>query len=178
MKDYTFQSERLGFRPWLETDLKELHIMNQDEEVMRFFPGIPTRENSRQFIQRQQAQLKAKGYCYFAVDLMSSGEFAGWIGISDQDFEADFTPCVDIGWRLKRSLWKQGLATEGAKASLDLAFQTIGLTQILSMAPEVNLPSIAVMKKIGMQQIGTFDHPKLLNNDYLRKCALYQISKN
>ena len=77
------------------------------------------------------------------------------IGLSEQSYEAPFTPCVDIGWRLKPTFWHMGLATEGAKRCLKYGFQDIQLSKIFSVAPVINTPSIHVMKKIGMYYLGS-----------------------
>ena len=174
MQDYIFTSERLGFRNWQTADLIGMAEINSDKEVMEFFPALLTKEQSWGFIQRMQQLYKEKGYCYFAVDELASNEFIGFIGLSDQSFEADFTPCVDIGWRLSRSEWNKGYATEGARACLDFAFNRLGLEKIVAIAPAVNSRSEQVMKKLGMQKEKTFIHPSLTHNSRLQPCVLYQ----
>ena len=115
-----------------------------------------------------------KGFCYFAVDLLETREFIGFIGLSTQEFESPFTPCVDIGWRLDPTFWGKGLATEGAVRCLEYGFTDIGLSQIRSIAPIQNKASIAVMNKSGMELIGTFSHPKLKNYPEMETCVCYQ----
>ena len=91
--------------------------------------------------------------------------------------EADFTPCVEIGWRLSKQFWGQGLATEGAGACLDFAFDKLGLNVIYSFTPLNNRPSERVMQKIGMQRQGTFSHPKIESGHPLREAHLYKIER-
>ena len=119
---------------------------------------------------------KNKGYCYYAVEILGTKDLIGFIGIAYQDYEADFTPCIDIGWRLTTSVWGKGYATEGAKACLDHAFQQLAVDKIYAVAPITNIPSIHVMQKIGMQPVKTFHHPRLTNFPPLRQCVLYQIN--
>ena len=152
-----------------------MQAISGNKEVMAFFPRIATPEETEGFIQRMLRQFAENGFCYFAVDLLESSEFIGFIGLMAQDYEADFTPCVDIGWRLKPSAWNKGYATEGAKACLTYAFDELNLQTIYSTAPVVNVKSEAVMKKIGMQKAGTFNHPRLLDNERLRECNVYVI---
>ncbi len=178
MHSYIFQSHRLGFRNWTPNDLEPLTEMNNDDEVMEFFPFKPSRDDTKEFILRMQKQLIKNGFCYFAVDILTSKEFIGFIGLSEQTYLKDKPVFVDIGWRLKKSTWNQGYATEGAKACLDYGFYTIGLKTIYSVAPEINLKSVSVMKKIGMQKVRTFDHPKLTDSPDLISCDLYQIEKD
>ena len=92
--------------------------INSNPKVMEYFPAIPTQKQTDQFIDRMKAQFKEFGFCYFAVDKLKNNEFIGFIGIAKQTFESDFTPCIDIGWRLAKTEWGKGFATEGAKNCL------------------------------------------------------------
>lgn len=172
---YLFTSERLGFRNWQTEDLDKMAAINADPEVMEYFPSTANLEETASFIARMQTQFDNKRYCYFAVDELASGNFIGFIGLNEQSFEADFTPCVDIGWRLDKRFWNKGLATEGAKRCLAYAFNDLKLDSIKSMAPLVNHKSEQVMIKIGMTKIGEFIHPRLLDDRRLRDCVLYDI---
>ena len=177
MKKYLFKSERLGFRNWVSGDLDALAAINADKEVMEFFPTTRNIQETWVFIERMQKQFGEKGFCYFAVDILDTGFLIGFIGLSEQNYEADFTPCIDIGWRLAKSAWNKGYATEGAKKCLEFAFENLQLDTLYSIAPIVNTKSELVMKKIGMHEVKTFDHPQLLDNERLRKCKLYIIEK-
>ena len=174
-KKYLFTSARLGFRNWSSADLPGLTTINQDPEVMAHFPDLISEKDTEKFIKRMQAKYEAKGYCYFAVDELLTKSFIGFIGLSDQDFEAPFTPCVDIGWRLARNAWGKGFATEGARRCLRHAFDELKHQTILSLCPVVNTRSWRVMEHIGMQRIGTFKHPVLKGYSKLESCYLYEI---
>jgi RimJ/RimL family protein N-acetyltransferase len=175
--NYLFKSERLGFRNWLPEDITPMSEINADPRVMEFFPSIQSAAQTIEFIERMQNQFKEKGFCYFAVDKLENGEFIGFIGISEQTFEADFTPCIDIGWRLSSKEWNKGFATEGAKRCLEYAFDELNIETINSMCPKINWPSENVMKKIGMKKVSEFKHPKLLNDERLQDCVLYVRGK-
>ena len=177
MKDYIFTSKRLGFRSWEEADIPQLAEINADKEVMEFFPATHSEKETREFIQKMQVQYEQKGFCYFAVDKLENSELIGFIGLSEQNFSSSFTPCIDIGWRLKKNEWKKGYASEGAKACLNFAFSQLSIERVFSIAPVVNTRSQAVMKKIGMRQVMIFNHPKLLNDRRLEKCVLYEINR-
>ena len=173
MNRYLFTSERLGFRNWELSDLDAYTEITTDPEVMEYFPSISTRKLTEAFIKRMQNQQSKNGFCYFAVERLNAQELIGFIGLCEQTFESHFTPCIDIGWRLKKSEWGQGLATEGAKRCLSYAFDEKNLNEVYAVASEINLPSIAVMKKIGMTLHSTFDHPLLTENERLKPCLLY-----
>jgi RimJ/RimL family protein N-acetyltransferase len=172
---YIFKSERLGFRDWLESDIDKLASINIDTQVMKFFPGTQSMGITRQFVKRMQDLLRERGFCYFAVEELNTKEFIGFIGLSIQRFEADFTPCVDIGWRLDARQWYKGFATEGAKRCITYAFKDLKLKSINAIAPKINVPSINVMQKIGMKEVKIFNHPLLESNERLRECVLYEI---
>ncbi len=173
-KTYIFTSARLGFRNWLATDLEEMVAINADKAVMEFFPRLATKEETANFIQRMQKQWTDKGFCYFAVDQLENNEFIGFIGLSEQTFEAHFTPCIDIGWRLRKTAWNQGFATEGAARCLEFAFYDLNLQKVVAVAPKINVRSEQVMKKIGMKKLGEFEHPLLGDCERLKDCVLYE----
>ncbi|CAL2082006.1 GNAT family N-acetyltransferase [Tenacibaculum sp. 190524A02b] len=175
MSNYIFTSERLGFRNWKTTDLEFLSEMNSNEEVMRYFPNTQTKEQCLEFIKRMQKQYENIGYCYFPVEIIETQQLIGFIGLSKQTYEADFNPSIDIGWRLHPNFWNKGYATEGAKACLKYAFKTLNMSEIVSVAPTINIPSITVMERIGMQKKTEFKHPLLTNFPSIESCVLYTI---
>ncbi|AOW20477.1 GNAT family N-acetyltransferase [Urechidicola croceus] len=175
MSNYTFISQRLGFRNWNESDIELLYKINSDKDVMEFFPSIPSLEETKDFIKRMQTHFVKNGFCYFAVDLIDTNEFIGFIGLCKQTYKTEFSPFIDIGWRLKKSVWNQGLATEGAKACLEYGFKNFNLETIYSIAPLINLKSQRIMEKIGMEFDSTFSHPKIEKCHILNKCVFFKV---
>ena len=173
MSRYLFTSERLGFRAWEESDIDAMAEINADAAVMEFFPSVQDVEQTAAFISRMQQQQQAKGYCYYAVETLEDQAFIGFIGLSEKTFEADFTPCIDIGWRLSNSVWGHGYATEGARRCLAYGLNDLGLKQIYAIAPKVNERSEHVMKKIGMTKVSEFIHPQLIGDERLRVFVVY-----
>ena len=171
--EYLFTSERLGFRNWQEADIPMLAEVNADPVVMEFFPSIQGFQQTVDFVRRMQKQFAEKGYCYFAVDKLDREEWIGFIGLSDQDYKADFTPCIDIGWRLKQSAWHNGFATEGAKRCMEYGLTNLGLLKVFAVAPKINARSEHIMKSIGMFKVSEFDHPALREDTRLNPCILY-----
>ncbi len=176
--EYLFQSTRLGFRNWTNDDLNEFAKLNADPAVMEHFPGLLTREETKAFIERLKHQHEKTGYTYFATAILETGEFIGFIGLGFKDFKAAFTPATDIGWRLKKSAWGKGYATEGAKRCLEFAFETLKLEQIISICPLKNVHSERVMKNSGMEKQVVFKHPQLQAFPELEMCSCYQLSRN
>ena len=103
--------------------------------------------------------------------------FIGFVGLSVPAFEAHFTPCVEIGWRLAAEHWGHGYATEAALASARFAFDDLEMTQLVSFTTPQNVRSQAVMRRIGMthDEAEDFDHPRLPPGHRLRRHVLYRL---
>lgn len=172
-----YETKRLILREWRTTDLEPFARMGQDPQVMEFFPKLLTREESAAIITRTQDRFTQNGFCFFATELKSTGDFIGFIGLNQPNFEAPFTPCIEIGWRLALPHCGFGYATEGARKCLEIGFNKFNLTEIVSFTAKENWKSRNVMQKIGMQQDlnGSFMHPNLAADHPLAEHVLYRI---
>ena len=168
------ETDRLILRSWKLADLPLFIEMNKDAHVMRYFPSILTAEQTESFYNRIQSEFERNGWGLNAVELKSNGTFIGYVGLHEIGFDADFTPGIEIGWRLAADYHNQGLATEAAKEVLKLAKEK-GLQRLYSFTTKQNVPSERVMQKIGMKKVGEFDHPNLSPDSPLRAHVLYQI---
>lgn len=168
--------ERLLLREWRAEDLPLFIEMNRDKEVMEYFPKVLTPQESEAFYERIREEFREYGYGLYAVECKESGEFIGYTGFHHANFEADFTPCVEIGWRLMRKAWGKGYATEAAKACLNTKFSDLGFNQVFSFTASINQRSERVMQKAGLQKIGEFYHPALVLEDPLARHVLYRTS--
>lgn len=171
-------TERLRLRLWETKDLLDCIEMNLDTEVMKYFPAILTKEQTIQFYDRVQKHFLEYGFGLYVVENTSTKEFLGYTGFMIANFEASFTPCVEIGWRFKKQYWGKGYATEAAKACLDYGFDTLGFDKIYSFTATPNLKSENVMKRIGMHKTDTFSHPKIDKEHILNLHVIYEIEKN
>lgn len=167
-------TDRLILRSWKAEDLSLFAAMNKDARVMRYFPAILTDEQTESFYNRIQSEFERNDWGLFAVELKSTGRFIGYVGLHEIGFDADFTPGVEIGWRLAADYHNQGLATEAAKEVLKLAKEK-GLSRLYSFTAKQNVPSERVMQKIGMTKVGEFEHPNLPKESPLLLHVLYQI---
>jgi len=174
---YIFTSERLGFRSWMPQDLNELEIMNSDIAVMEHFPKTSTKEENQDLFERLKLQYKKHKHTYFATEIRATNEFIGFIGLAYQEYETEYTPAVDIGWRLKKSAWGKGYATEGAKKCLEYGFSVLSLNEIIATCTIQNFKSEKVMRKIGMKKVGEFIHPQLKEYPKHKECICYHINK-
>ena len=168
-------TERLLLRRWKPEDFAPFCAMNADEEVMRHFPSTLNPEQTKAGLNRVETHFDRHGWGLFAAE--HEGQFIGYIGLFHVPFEAHFTPAVEIGWRLARSHWNRGLATEGARACLDFGFSKLDLKEIVAFTPPANLASRRVMEKLGMLHDvqGDFEHPRVAPGHALCRHVLYRI---
>ena len=152
--------------------------MNQDAEVTRFLARPLERDESDAFADRIEAHFETHGYGLWAVQELLGAPFIGFVGLSQATFDADFTPCVEVGWRLASSHWGQGLATEAAAAAIQDGFDRVALDAIHSFTAVDNLASVRVMDKIGLTRRGAFEHPKLSPGHPLRPHVLYGLERD
>ncbi len=171
------ETERLILRRWRVEDREPFARLNADPLVMENFPACLTREESDAGVDHVEAHFEKHGFGLFAAELRASGQFIGFIGLNIPDFEAHFTPCVEIGWRLAREHWGRGLATEGARAAVRYGFETLGLRELVAFTVPANIRSRRVMEKLGMSRdpADDFDHPRLEPGHPLRRHVLYRL---
>ncbi|TGX80426.1 N-acetyltransferase [Palleniella muris] len=168
------ETDRLVLRSWKPEDLPYFAAINSNPQVMKYFPALLTDEETETFYSRIQDEFKRNGWGLYAVELKETGAFIGYVGLHKIGFDAEFTPGIEIGWRLVADCHNKGYATEAARKVLELA-REIGMTRLYSFTAVVNKPSERVMQKIGMEKINEFDHPKLSGDSPLLKHVLYQI---
>ena len=145
---------------------------------MEFLPACLSREESELFADRIEAHFREHGYGLYAVELRADEQFIGFAGFQTPRFEAHFTPCVEIGWRLAAEQWGQGLATEASNALVRYAFELLALEALVSFTAAPNLRSRRVMEKIGMTHdpAEDFDHPALPPGHPLQRHVLYRLA--
>ena len=143
---------------------------------MRYFPAVQSRERSLQTYHKAKNLIARQGWGWWALQLKESGEFIGATGLMKVEFDAWFTPALEVGWRLAKKHWRNGYASEAASAALDYARNVLQQPEVVSFTATANLPSIGVMEKIGMQrQQPDFDHPNVAPESPLCRHVLYKI---
>lgn len=178
--DIAFGTDRLILRRLHPDDIDAFAAMNADPVVMQHFPACLTRAETEALVVRMNHHFDRHGFGWWAVEVPGVMAFVGFVGLSYQQFHAHFTPAVEVGWRLIRSAWGRGYATEAGQASLDFAFERLGLDEVVSMAVVDNHPSRRVMERLGMTRRpeDDFGHPKLPFDHPLRRHVLYRISRD
>lgn len=173
------RTKRLVLRAWRESDLEPFAALNADPRVMEHLPAVPSRAESDAAAASIRAHFDQHGFGYWAVEVMGGAPFIGFAGLARPRFEAPFTPCVEIGWRLAAEHWGRGYATEAARGALRFAFDELALDEILAWTVPTNQRSRRVMDKLGMRRdpADDFDHPRLPDDHPLRRHVLYRIGR-
>jgi RimJ/RimL family protein N-acetyltransferase len=175
----TLSTARLRLRPWRPEDLPTYAAMNADPRVREYFPKVLTAAESDREAARIAAHFDQHGFGLWAVEVVGTADFAGFVGLAIPGFEAHFTPCVEIGWRLAFEHWGRGYATEAARAALDCGFERLGLEEIVAFTVPGNWRSRRVMERLGMRRSAAddFDHPRLPPGHPLRRHVLYRVGR-
>jgi RimJ/RimL family protein N-acetyltransferase len=170
---------RLRLRAWRESDLEPFATLNADPCVTRFLSRSLTREESDALAAQAQARIEARGWGPWALELRATGAFIGFLGLAVPSFQAHFTPCVEILWRLARPCWGAGLASEAARECLGLAFGELALDEVVSFTVPANYRSRALMERLGLRHdaAGDFAHPRVPAEHPLSHHVLYRLSR-
>lgn len=171
-------TDRLLMRRWRAADREPFAALNADVEVMRFFPSVLDRMQSDAFVDRIEARFDQQGFGLWALEVRATGAFIGFTGLNPMPAGVPGEGNFEVGWRLARSAWHHGYATEAARAALDVALGPLALPEVWSMTAVLNTPSIAVMERLGMQPHARFDHPAVPAGSPLRPHAAYRISRS
>ncbi len=173
------ETNRLILRHWEPSDREPFSRLNADARVMEFMPALLSRDQSHRLADRIEEHFREHGFGLCAAELRQDHSFIGFVGLSVPTFQAPFTPCVEIGWRLSADRWGQGLATEGARAMIRYAFENVGLDEVVSFTVPGNVRSRRVMEKLGMTRnpVDDFDHPRLPEGHPLRRHVLCRLRR-
>jgi RimJ/RimL family protein N-acetyltransferase len=171
---------RLRLRLWRDEDLPAFAALNSDPRVMEYMPKVLGRAESDASAERINKHFVRYGFGLWAVEVIGVADFIGFTGLSVPRFEAHFTPCVEIAWRLAHDHWGFGYATEAARAARDYGFRHLELEQIVSFTVPANQRSRKVMEHIGMTHSpdDDFQHPLLPEGHRLRHHVLYRLARS
>lgn len=176
---FEIRTARLRLRSWREEDFEAYAALNADARVMEFYPSVVGREESRVRFDRWQERVAEQGMGFWPVEVIGGAPFIGMVGLARPDFEADFLPGVEIGWRLAAEHWGRGYATEAARGALAYGFERLGLAEIVSFTTTTNVRSRRVMDKLGMKRSPDEDflHPSIAEGHPLRPHVLYRLRR-
>lgn len=172
------ETERLILRDYKASDLIIFQEMNLDKDVRKFFPNVLSYKRSKLALEAMQHEIEMTGLGLYAVEVKETRDFIGFVGTQYLEthpmFHLDIMPCYEIGWRLKKSAWGHGYATEAAKAVIKFVQPQVALP-IYSFTSSINIPSRNVMEKIGMTFVKYFSHPLIAETSELSEHVLYEV---
>lgn len=177
-------TDRLILRTWHASDIPLMAEISSDPVVMEHFPYIQDLTATQKLVAHINAHYDKYGYALFAVEIKKYNKFIGFVGLNHPSFDIpNFIPhglpIVEIGWRLSSQHWRNGYATEAAKAVLNFAFVELMLNEVISFTVVDNHTSRRVMEKIGLHHSDSdnFKHPNIDKYSRLRQHVLYRLSR-
>lgn len=173
------ETPRLHLRAWHDTDLDPLAQMCADPQVMRYLPGLLSRDECAALIARCRLHFAHHGFGIWALERKDDGRFIGLVGLARCKLPLPFCPTVEIAWRLVQDQWGQGLAHEAAEVALACAFERLQLPEVVAFTAQLNESSQRLAESLGMQHApqDDFDHPDLPEGHPLRPHMLYRLKR-
>jgi RimJ/RimL family protein N-acetyltransferase len=161
------RSDRLKLRNWQDSDRDAFAALNAAADVTLDLGGPLDRTASDAKFDRYLAAFAKHGFCRWALE-DSDGQFLGYAGVMPSRSGHPLGPHVDIGWRLLRTAWGRGYATEAARASLQDAFERLNLKEVLAYTSMDNVRSQAVIRRLNMQRAASLDYCEPLGSGIWR----------
>ena len=152
------KTPRLVIRQFTEDDVDNLFNLNSDPEVMRYLSG--GRPTPRDQIQDQIIPFHLGLYDRldrlgtWAAESTATGEFLGWFHFRPGHDSNDIAN-IELGYRLRRSSWNKGYATEGSRALVSMGFTDLDVERVFALTMTVNTASRGVLEKCGLTLVRT-----------------------
>jgi RimJ/RimL family protein N-acetyltransferase len=143
------ETERLVLRGWRESDIEVEAAVSADPEVMRYLGGVIGREEAWRRMTLHAGHWLIRGYGNWAVEQRDSGALIGRVGL----WRPEGWPGLEVGWRLVRSAWGSGYATEAARAAMEWAWANLEAEQLISLIHPENAGSMRVAGRLGMRRL-------------------------
>ena len=163
----TLTTKRLNLRAPTRHDFDDIYRLGTDPEVMRYisYGKVQTRREARKDL-ATRIRMSTGKTGYWITENAETGAFLGWLALKKLGQTQDF----EIGFRLLKSAWGKGYATEGSRRLLDYAFWDLELPKVLAVAMPENKASRRVLEKLGLNYLGMGEY-------YDTHCVLYSIKK-
>lgn len=155
----SLETDRLLLRPFSADDVDHLVALDSDPAVTRFINGgrpTPREEVVERVLPRfLWYQEQRNGYGFWAVEEKATGAFIGWFHLRPAPDGGDPAE-PELGYRLLRDAWGKGYATEGSRALIARAFESLDARRVWASTMVLNVGSRRVMEKAGMRHVRTF----------------------
>jgi ribosomal-protein-alanine N-acetyltransferase len=174
----SLRTPRLVLREWLDRDREPFAAICADPAVSEMLPPMD-RAASDAWIERMQAHYSRHDFCQWAVEIPGGAGLIGAVGLNWVPHRTDFTPAIEIGWKIARAYWGQGYAFEAARAAVDDGFGRLGIDEIVAYTVPHNRRSLGLMERLGMVRDPSedFDHPACPEGHPLRRHILYRLAR-
>jgi RimJ/RimL family protein N-acetyltransferase len=171
------RTERLVLRGWRPEDRSPYAELNADPVVGEYLGGPLARGASDAMVERYEEHWAQEGFGIWAVEVPGVAPLVGSVGLRRVPGALPCAPAVEVAWRLAHDAWGQGYATEGARAAVVFAFDTVGLDELVAFTTVGNTRSRRVMERLGMTHDprGDFAHPHLAAGDPNQPHVLYRL---
>jgi ribosomal-protein-alanine N-acetyltransferase len=161
MTRFVLETERVLLRELTPGDVDAFAEILGDPETMRFYPHPYSREETAEAIERARRSYREHDFGKWALILKETGELIGYCGLTLQDVDGE--QLVEVGYVLRKTHWRKGLASEAALVCRDHAFRALGVDRVIALVRVENEPSAGVARKLGMKvwkrtQRAGFDH--------------------
>ena len=155
------ETERLLLRRFTEHDVDHLVELDGDPDVMHFVTGgraTPRAEIESDVLPAFLGYYtRFAGYGFWAAIEKSTARFLGWFHFRPAN---DTRPNeVELGYRLHKSAWGKGYATEGSRALIDKGFAELGVERVVAFTMVVHVASRRVLEKSGLRLVRIFHQP-------------------
>ena len=161
MAEIVAETDRLILRTEAEGDLDRWMEVINTSAVMQHLGGVCERHEVAARFAKKAAGIAKSGYGLWHLQTKSDGQLIGQCGFGPIDVESAgpvLNAGTQIGWSIAESHWRQGYASEAARAAIDLAFNSFGINQLYAQTSNANRPSWAMMEKLGMVRAPRLDY--------------------
>lgn len=178
MSGFRLETDRLALRSWQRDDAAAFHAINSDPEVMATLGPVMSLKDVAALIVRMQGVEAELGHCFWAMERRDDGRLIGWCG-AIVGSAGPIAGKREIGWRMARDCWGQGLVSEAARATIAWLFANRADESLWAITTPKNRRSRAVMERLGMacRPELDFDHPRLAADDPLLRHVTYELRR-
>lgn len=179
MNEFRLETERIVLRGWREADRDPFFAINSNPEVMATLGPLMNLDEVAALIVRMQGIEAEHGHCFWAMERRDDGRLIGWCGAIVGSVGPIAGKC-EIGWRMARDCWGQGLVSEAARATIAWLFANRADESLWAITTPDNRRSRAVMERLGMvyRPELDFNHPRLAADDPLLRHVTYELRRS
>ena len=153
------ETERLILRDWTEADIIPFLTHTNTPGVMRWLGGVRSEADQRESIGRMMRWQEERGFTFWVVERKADGALLGFCGLKLADTPGSpIEGMHEVGWRLREDVWGQGYAKEAAIATLDFAFDRLGVDRVVAITFPLNQASWGLMERLGMTRRPELDY--------------------